>query len=412
MSVIRTAILGFGTVGEGVYRTIKTHQQELKEVLGAEVEVSAVLVQNEQKERKVDKGILVTTNFEEILKLPQLDIVFEAIVGKEPSFSYLKEALVAGCHIITANKEMFAEHGQELLDSADRQGARVGFEATVAGGVPIIQILQQLLRVNNLETIQGILNGTSNFILTEMRDKQLSFEDALALAQEKGFAEADSGNDIHGFDAYYKTKILSQVAFGEQPETSSFQVAGISGVTIEQIEVAERLGLRFKHVTELKREKGQVQASVQPVLVSPSHPFYHVEGVDNAVNVTTDLVGSLTLQGPGAGMLPTASAMVEDLVHVWHRPLLKFGKQQEKEHLETRQQDGNASYWLVSNLREKSFLKELDYYSEYTGNIHVVKAKEVELEKLKASDREVLAYPIVADQLFESKLEQTEVHVY
>jgi homoserine dehydrogenase len=316
MSVLKVAILGFGTVGEGVYQTIESHQEELTAILGSKVEVAAVLVRNKQKDRKISENILVTDDFDEIIQLPSLDVVIEAIVGNEPSFTYLKKAIQRGCHIITANKQMFAHYGKELMNLADEYHVSVGFEATVAGGIPIIQTLRHLLKVNRVQSVQGILNGTSNFILTEMREKQQSFAEALKLAQQKGFAEADPTNDIEGIDAFYKLMILSKIAFGKEPDWKSVELQGINGITSERIAAAEKSGLRFKHIASISQKGDKIIGSVKPVLVEKSHPFYNVEGVDNAVNVQSDIVGSITLQGPGAGMFPTASAIIEDLVYV------------------------------------------------------------------------------------------------
>ncbi|MFK9094064.1 homoserine dehydrogenase [Bacillus salipaludis] len=322
MTVIKVAILGFGTVGEGVYRTIQSHTDELATVLGKKVEVAAVLIKNKQKQREISEEVLVTTDFADILNLPQLDVVVEAIVDKEPSFSFLKKAIERGCHIITANKEMFAYHGKELLELAEVNNVSVGFEATVAGGIPVIQTLRQLLNINRVQQVQGILNGTTNFILTEMREGKQSFAEALSLAQENGFAEADPTNDIEGFDAFYKTMILSRIAFGEEPNWHDVEREGITSITSELIEKAEELGLRYKHIAHISKSGNQIKAKVKPVLVGKEHPFYHVEGVQNAVSVQSDIVGEITLQGPGAGMFPTASAVIEDLVHVFQNKSL------------------------------------------------------------------------------------------
>lgn len=395
MSVIKAAILGFGTVGEGVYRTIKTHQRELKSALGAEVEIVAVLIQDKLKQREIDEDVLIITNFEDILALPDVDVVFDAIVGREPGFHYLKKALLKRCHVVTANKEMFAAYGRELLALADQQGIRIGYEAAVAGGIPIIQTLQNLLNVNNVRGIQGILNGTSNFILTEMREKRLPFDEALAKAQEAGFAEADPENDIHGWDASFKLRILSETVFGKQPEPASFLIDGIAGITLEQVEAAERLGLRFKHLASVKQEDGHLVAAVQPVLLSPEHPFYHVEGVENAVNLSTDLAGSLTLQGPGAGMLPTASAMVEDFVQIWRQPVLKAGFRKTSGFSTVGQQSEPPRYWFVSNIQQQSPVEEIDYYEKITENIQVIRASEAQLNKLREHERQVAVYPIL-----------------
>jgi homoserine dehydrogenase len=316
LSVLKVAILGFGTVGEGTYKTIQSHQEELTAILGKKVEIAAVLIRNKQKARKISENILVTSDFEEIIQLPGLDVVIEAIVGKEPSFTYLKRAIQRSCHIITANKQMFAYHGTELMKLAEEYHVSVGFEATVAGGIPIIQTLRHLLTVNRVQSVQGILNGTSNFILSEMREKQQSFAEALKLAKQKGFAEADPANDIKGIDAFYKLMILSRIAFGKEPDWKSVELQGINEITSEQIEAAEKRGLRFKHIASISQEGDRIIGSVKPVLIEKSHPFYNIEGVENAVNVQSDIVGSITLHGPGAGMFPTASAVIEDLVYV------------------------------------------------------------------------------------------------
>lgn len=316
VSTIKVAILGFGTVGEGVYKTIQSHQEKLKGVLGKSVEVAAVLVKNKHKKRDINEGILVTEDFEEILNLKELDVVVEAIVGENPAFSYLEKAIQKGCHIITANKEMFALHGTTLQKLADEHQVSVGFEATVAGGVPVIQTVQQLLNINQIIKMEGILNGTSNYILTEMRANQVSFSEALEAAQVKGYAEADPTNDVEGYDAFYKLMILSEIAFGEKPDWSNVPREGITEITPEQIKEAEKLGLRFKLIASIEQSQGEIKGYVRPTLVSESHPLYHIEGVENSVSIEADIVGRITLQGPGAGMLPTTSAVIEDLIHV------------------------------------------------------------------------------------------------
>ena len=216
MTAINVALLGFGTVGQGVYEIIQTSQERLQFYLKKPVKVVAVLVNNKAKHKSIKNEVLLTDNFEEIIGLPQLDIVVDAIVGKA-SYPYLKRSIEKGCHIVTANKEMFAEHGEELLSLAEKYYTGVGFEATVGGGIPVIQTLRKLLNINRVTKVEGIINGTSNFILTSMREEGQPFADTLKVAQEKGYAEADPTNDIEGFDAYYKALILSQVVFGGLP---------------------------------------------------------------------------------------------------------------------------------------------------------------------------------------------------
>lgn len=409
MSVIKVAILGFGTVGEGVYRTIQSHQEELRAILGRKVEVVAVLIKNNEKERAIDSRVLITKDFEDIIGLPNIDVVFEAIVEKEPSFTYLKRALIKGCHIITANKEMFSQHGRELIELAAQQKVSVGFEATVAGGVPIIQTLQQLLKVNNVSAIQGILNGTSNFILTEMRERKQSFIESLKLAQQKGYAEADPGNDINGCDAYFKLMVLSGIAFGEQPELRCVKINGITAITTEQIELADKLGLRFKHIASIERKEDRLHASVIPTLVSKSHPFYHVEGVENAVNVKTDLVGSITLQGPGAGMFPTASAMVEDLVQVLQSPATVVNSWKQNTVVKTDEKAPSTSYWLVSNLNNWQSLSSISYSDPLSEGVYSIKASKEQLVKLFEQNVGLITYPILGTFELESEREEARL---
>lgn len=397
MSVIKVAILGFGTVGEGVYRTIQSHTEELTAVLGKKVEVAAVLIKNKQKEREISEEVLVTTNFAEILELPQLDIVVEAIVGKEPTFTFLKKAIERRCHIITANKEMFAYHGKELCELGEKNHVSVGFEATVAGGIPVIQTLRQLLKINRVQQVHGILNGTSNFILTEMRVKKQSFAESLLQAQINGYAEADPTNDVEGYDAFYKTMILSRLAFGEEPDWQEVDREGITSVTSELIAAAETFGLRFKHVASLTKNGDQLKASVKPALVGQEHPFYHVEGVENAVNVYSDIVGRITLQGPGAGMFPTASAVIEDLVYVCQSQQAnrRFSGKANEIHKQNHEQQGE--FWLVHGLTKKYTAPSITWVDQAGNGIYILRASSKELDQLANHHEEVVFYPILGE---------------
>lgn len=320
MSKINVALLGFGTVGKGVYRTIESHQIRLQRLLGREVKVVAILVQNLEKHVTPDEQILLTANFEDILSLPNLHIVIDAIIGREPGFTYLKKAIHKGCHVVTANKEMFAFHGTELQALALEKGVGLGYEATVAGGIPIIQTIRQLLQVNHFQKIEAILNGTSNFILTNMRKLGSTFAETLQLAKENGYAESDPTNDIEGYDALYKGMVLSQLIYGDQPCINMVERNGITKIQPKHMKVATEADLRFKHVVTLSKSNNEILCKVEPVLVTDSHPFYQVEGVQNSVSITTDLLGTLQLQGPGAGMFPTASAVLEDIIQLENEP--------------------------------------------------------------------------------------------
>ncbi|MFC7785799.1 homoserine dehydrogenase [Rossellomorea sp. GCM10028870] len=320
MSTINVALLGFGTVGQGVCEAIDTHQERIREVLGKEVKVRAILIKDPVKQRNIDSSIKVTTDFQEILDIPDLHVIFEAIVGEEPGHTYLTKAIEKGIHIVTANKAMFAKYGPDLLEKARNNGVTIGFEATTAGGIPVIGSIRQLLKVNEIERVQGILNGTSNFILSQMRKRGISFETALKQSQEKGYAEADPTSDIEGYDAFYKLLILSQTAFGKQPDWKDIRRKGISHLTAEWLQAAESFRLRFKHVGSLERDSSNhITGEVEPILVHDTHPFYGVEDVENAISLKGSLVGRITLLGPGAGKLPTGSAMVEDFLSLIER---------------------------------------------------------------------------------------------
>ena len=352
MSSINIGLLGFGTVGKGVYETIQTHQDRLQFFLGKPVKIVAVLVRNLSKHPLQDGEILLTDSFEEMMQLEELDVVIDAIVGTEPGYTYIKRAIERNCHVITANKEMFAHHGQELLSLAKNHQVSVGFEATVGGGIPVIQTLRKLLKINRVTKIEGIINGTSNFILTSMREDGLSFEETLAIAQEKGYAEADPTNDIEGFDAYFKALVLSDVAFGALPEKENIVRKGITNITQEQIQLAVALGLKFKHVVKLEKQAGRIQCEIQPILVPVSHPFYSIEGVQNAVSIHADIVGNISLVGPGAGKFPTASAVIEDLLHLYQEQIPSYFNCES----ESTDQKEEVGQWLIFNQHQVQYL--------------------------------------------------------
>lgn len=323
MPKIKAALLGLGTVGRGVYESICTHQRELRRLLGAEVEIAGVLIQDEKKPRDIESGILVTADFSDILALEGLDVIFEALIGTEPAYSYIDRAMEEGIHVITANKVMFAERGQQIVEKARLHGVKVGYEAAVAGGIPVIRTIRELLQINKILRIQAVLNGTSNYILTAMRTEKTSFEAALNSAQEKGYAEADPSNDIDGTDAFCKMQILCRLAFGSEPDWSRVEKQGIGHLSRKQIQSAERKNTKYKHIADITAVNGIVHASLKPVLLEEGHPLYNVEGADNAVSIQSSLLGNLLLIGPGAGSLPTASAMIEDLASFYASAISK-----------------------------------------------------------------------------------------
>lgn len=325
MATVKAAILGFGTVGQGIYNIVNERKEQLTKQTGQHIEIAVILVRDLEKARPDTPGVLVTDRIEDILAVPDLGIVFEAIVGEEPAGTYLERAIESGCHVVTANKVMYAKAGASLEALAREVGTGVGYEATVAGGVPVIKTIQNLNLANQVTGIQGILNGTSNFILTKMRKEESSFADALKEAQELGYAEADPTNDVSGFDAFCKLMILSGLSFGEQPDWERVPMKGIDTLTLDEVIDADRQGLRYRHIADVRRdEDGRLRASVGPVLIGPDHPLYGIDGVDNAVAIETAYAGTLTVIGPGAGMYPTASVMVEDAAVLLNQPFRKL----------------------------------------------------------------------------------------
>lgn len=396
MSALHIALLGYGTVGKGVYKTIQTHQEKLNSILGKDVKVVAILVKDIEKHLAPDSDVLLTDEFKEIISLDKLDVVIDAIVGKEPSFSYLQQAINKGCHVITANKEMFAYHGAELKQLAKEQGVTLGFEATVAGGIPIIQTLRQLLNINNIQKVQGILNGTSNFILTKMREDGCSFETALKIAQEKGYAEADPTNDIEGYDAFYKAVILSELAFGEKPDWERSIQQGIQSITPEQIKLFTSLGYRFKHIASIEKNKKAI--TVKPVLVNETHPFYQIEGVQNAVSIDGDIVGNISLQGPGAGMFPTASAIIEDLVYI-NKDSFSPTFLDEQTGLDLKQP---STYWAIGgDAVVESLPSHINVIDRLHPNVLLVEASEEEIYHIQSPD--IYFYQVLGEVLIKEE---------
>ncbi|WP_106495935.1 homoserine dehydrogenase [Lentibacillus sp. Marseille-P4043] len=317
MKTLSVAILGFGTVGSGVYETIQKQQHRLQQIVGNPVQVTTIVIEHPKKHVKIAQNIHVTTDINAVITDPNIDVVFEAIVGKEPAHTYLAQCIKAGKHVITANKEMFATHGMELKDLAAAHHVNIGFDATTAGGIPIIQTIQKLLNINRIHSVQAILNGTSNYILTEMRELGTSFPNALRQAQNAGYAEADPTNDIEGYDAFYKLMILCELIFNKQPAWKTVKRTGITDIKPEMHRSQARTKQRIKHVAEIKLVNNSIHAKIEPIAIPESHPLYAIEGVNNAIHIETDIVGPLTLAGPGAGSFPTASAMLEDFCQIW-----------------------------------------------------------------------------------------------
>jgi len=317
MNPIQIALLGAGTVASGVVKVLERNREELRRRAGREIAVAAVAARNPDKARAALGGALpITSDFAGLATRPGIDIVVELIGGISPARELVLSAIAAGKHVVTANKALIALHGNEIFAAAQARGVMVAFEAAVAGGIPIIKAVREGLAGNCIEWIAGIINGTTNFILSEMRDKGLDFATALAQAQALGYAEADPTFDIEGIDAAHKAAILCAIAFGVPVQFDKAYVEGITALQSTDIRYAEKLGYRIKLLGITKRTEQGIELRVHPTLIPANRLIANVEGAMNAVVVQGDAVGPTLYYGKGAGSEPTASAVIADLVDV------------------------------------------------------------------------------------------------
>lgn len=306
-----------GVVGGGVAQIIEQKQPHLNSMVGCPVELKGVLVRDPSKSRAIDlAGGLITTDPSVILDNPEVDILVELIGGEEPAREYIFKALSGGKHIVTANKEVMARHGFDIQGYARKQRVRVLFEAAVAGGTPIIAPLMRDLVANDVVTIHGIINGTTNYILTRMEQDGADFGDALAEAQNLGYAEADPTNDVEGIDAAYKLAILATLGFRERVTDDDVFHEGITRLTARDFQYARELGYAIKLLGIASADSGALHARVHPAFVHEDAMIANVNGVLNAVEIQTDLAGKLLFHGAGAGAMPTTSAVIADIVDI------------------------------------------------------------------------------------------------
>lgn len=317
MSPVKVGLLGFGVVGGGTFKVLAQNAEEIARRAGRKIEVVAVGALNVDTVRElVGDNVLVTSDAYEVVRHPEVDIVVELIGGDTIARELVNEAIARGKHVVTANKALLAKHGNEIFAAAHDKGLMVAFEAAVAGGIPIVKAIREGLTANRIQWLAGIINGTTNYILSEMRFKGLSFNEALADAQRLGYAEADPTFDIEGVDAAHKLSLLASLAFGIPVQFSKVHIEGITGLAKEDIAHAERLGYRIKLLGITRRCDQGIELRVHPTLIPVERLLSSVEGAMNAVQVNGDMVGPTLYYGQGAGELPTASAVVADLVDV------------------------------------------------------------------------------------------------
>ena len=313
---IQAALLGAGTVGGGVYKLLRRRKDEMVSKLGAELAISRVLVRDAAKPRPGIPSELLTDNFDDILNDPDIDIVIELMGGIDPAKRYIEAALAAGKHVVTANKDLLAEHGFALAELAAARGLDLRFEASVAGGIPILTPLMTCLEGNDITEVMGIVNGTTNFILTKMTNEGMDFDDALKEAQALGFAEADPTADVEGLDAARKVAILASLAFHSKVTFGDVPAVGITKIRAKDISYAKEMGYVIKLIGIARNTDGEIEVGVSPMMIPRRHPLASVNDSFNAVFVHGDALDDSMFQGRGAGEFPTASAVMGDLIAV------------------------------------------------------------------------------------------------
>ncbi|MCO8080077.1 homoserine dehydrogenase [Acinetobacter lwoffii] len=316
MKPVRLAILGLGTVGGGALKLLKENAAEIKRRTGREIEITHVGTRRPRPDLDLPESVKQSADLMDIVRQPDVDVVVEVMGGIHPAFEIIMEAMKHGKHIVTANKALLAEHGNELFKAAEDNAVQIAYEAAVAGGIPIIKVIREGLAANKIEWLAGIINGTGNFILSEMREKGRAFEDVLKEAQELGYAEADPTFDVEGIDAAHKLTILASCAFGIPLQFDKVFTEGIGKITAQDVKYAEDLGFRIKHLGIARRTDAGIELRVHPTLIPDDQLIANVNGVKNAVLVQANAVGPTLYYGAGAGAGPTASAVVADVVDI------------------------------------------------------------------------------------------------
>ena len=317
MKELNIALLGLGTVGSGVVKIIEENRQQIKDTINKDIVIKHILVRDKSKKRPLNiSQYHLTEDINDILNDNSIDIVVEVMGGIEPTVDWLRTALKNKKHVITANKDLLAVHLKLLENLAEENGVALKFEASVAGGIPIVNAINNGLNANNISKFMGIFNGTSNFILSKMTHEQTTFKDALEEAQRLGFAEADPTDDVEGVDAARKVVITSYLSFNQVIKLNDVKLVGISDITLADINAASALNYKIKLIGKGTYENGYVNASVEPTLIHKNHQLAAVENEYNAIYVIGDAVGDTMFYGKGAGSLATGSAVVSDLLNV------------------------------------------------------------------------------------------------
>ena len=327
MKMIKVGMIGFGTIGAGVAKILAGNGEIIMQRLGAGVELVKVADLDITTDRGVKLGHdVLTTSADEVINHPDIDVVIELIGGYEPARKFLLQAIDQGKHVVTANKALLAKHGDEIFLAAAEKGLSIGFEASIGGAIPIIRSIREAFVANRIQSIEGIVNGTANYILSKMSDENCDFDIALKEAQEKGFAEADPTFDIEGIDSAHKIAVLTRLAYGTPVPFDDITVTGISGINSEDIECAREFGYRIKLLAISKYDGQAIDIRVHPAMIPIAHPMANVNGALNAIRICDDMMKENILIGHGAGALPTGSAVVGDVVEIARNILSGVGE--------------------------------------------------------------------------------------
>ena len=327
MKTIKVGMIGFGTIGAGVAKILTENSEVIKKRLGAGVELVKVADLDITTDRGIKLGPdVLTTSADEVINHPDIDVVIELIGGYEPARKFLLQAIDQGKHVVTANKALLAKHGDEIFLAAAEKGLSIGFEASIGGAIPIIRSIREAFVANRIQSIEGIVNGTANYILSKMSDENCDFDIALKEAQEKGFAEADPTFDIEGIDSAHKIAVLTRLAYGTTVPFDDITVTGISGINSEDIECAREFGYRIKLLAISKYDGQAIDIRVPPAMIPIAHPMANVNGALNAIRICDDMMKENILIGHGAGALPTGSAVVGDVVEIARNILSGVGE--------------------------------------------------------------------------------------
>lgn len=368
--MINVSILGYGTIGSGVFQVLKENCQIIKERTGEEIKVKSILDLRDFKGDCAEE--LIVHDFKEIDADSSINIVVETMGGLHPAYEFVKASLEKGRSVCTSNKALVAAFGPELINIAEEKKCNFLFEASVGGGIPIIRPLKSSLAPDVIEQISGILNGTTNYILTEMTEKGADFETVLKDAQAKGYAEKDPSADIEGYDACRKIAILASLAYGHQTDFEDIYTEGITKITDRDINYAKKLKSKIKIIASCKNTNGKVSAMVAPGLVNATHPLYSVDGVFNAILVKGNMAGDIMFYGQGAGKLATASAVVSDIIEAAKHPGINIKTIWDNQKLKLVPFEENISKFFVrvSGTKEENEAK----VKEAFGNVTPVEA--------------------------------------